>query len=168
MIPFVLPVEAELQEDRSRNDVPATGASLAVHHKAPTFARWALGGWALNPLAWTKRNSCLDTLLRSSITCPTSPARVAGVHRDKDPEAGFHQDVAAFEAYPRVVRLQGLLDRHHLLPHHGEHLRKATGKDSGIILGRNSTPCTENLFPISVASPPPPGERVSSRMFHAP
>lgn len=50
------------------------------------------------------------------------PARVAGVHGDKNPEAGLDDDVASFENYALVVSLQRLLDCHDLLAHHGQHL----------------------------------------------
>ena len=50
------------------------------------------------------------------------PARVAGIHGDKDTEAGLDDDVASFEYDALVVSLQRLLDCHDLLAHHREHL----------------------------------------------
>ncbi len=55
------------------------------------------------------------------------PARVSGVHGDEDPEAGLDDDVTAHKRDARVVSLQGLLDSHDLLAHHGQHLRQGGG-----------------------------------------
>lgn len=59
------------------------------------------------------------------------PARVAGVHGDKNTESGLDDYVASFENDALVVSLQRLLDCHDLLAHHGQHLCFRTNRSEG-------------------------------------
>lgn len=52
------------------------------------------------------------------------PSSVSGIHGDENPEAWLDEDIASLERDASVFSLQRLLDRHDLLSHYGEHLRK--------------------------------------------
>ena len=73
-----------------------------------------------------------------------APSRVSGVHGDEDPEAGLDDDVAAHERNTRVVALEGLLDGHDLLTHHGQHLKEHEHSEAAV-QGVDGYTCLDKL-----------------------